>query len=240
MTSKIAELLKCSRMPVALIRTNQKPEQALMFKEGNKGCVIALLNVASQGKISALSEETIGCPGGKSGTGFKPFQLGKIEYFLSTGGKENKEGEYYKESPELARTFINGLPSIESKKFIVLKPYNLLNEYEIPHAVIFLVNADELSALVTLANYDKPTQDNVEIKFGAGCAQTFLYSLANQDNGKDICTIGLTDPSARKCIDKDLLSFSIPYRRFCIMEEKAKSSFLTHDTWKTLLKRKGD
>ena len=39
MTSKIAELLKCNRMPVALIRTNQKPEEALMFKEGNKGCI---------------------------------------------------------------------------------------------------------------------------------------------------------------------------------------------------------
>ena len=210
MTSKIAELLKCNRMPVALIRTNQKPEEALMFKEGNKGCIIALLNAASQGKI----------------------------YFLSIGGKENKEGEYYKESPELARAYINELPSIESKKFIVLKPYNMLNEYEIPDAVIFLVNADELSALVTLANYDKSTQDNVEIKFGAGCAQTFLYTLANQDNEKDICTIGLTDPSARKCIDKDLLSFSIPYRRFCIMEEKAENSFLTHNTWNTLLKRK--
>ena len=152
-----------------------------MFKEGTKGCIIALLDAASKGKTTALSEMTVGCPGGKSGSGFKPFQLGMIEYFLSVGGKGEKEGEYYKESPELARTFVKGLPSIRSEKFLVLKPYSLLKEDEIPDAVIFLVEADELAALVTLANYDQPTQNNVEIKFGAGCAQTFLYPLANQD-----------------------------------------------------------
>lgn len=238
MKSKIAELLQCNRVPVALFRTNKKPEDALMFKEGAKGCTIALLNAASKGKTAALSEETVGCLGGKSGAGFHPFKLGKIENFLSIGVEGKQEGEFYKESPELAKTFINSLPVVKSDEYLVLKPYNLVCEDESPDSVIFLVNAEELSALVTLANYDQPTQDNVEIKFGAGCAQTFLYSLDAQDNGRDICTIGLTDPSARKCIDKDLLAFSIPYRRFCVMEEKAEGSFLTHSTWSVLLKRK--
>lgn len=238
MKSKIAELLKCNRVPVALIRTNQKPENALMFKEGTKGCIMAFLNAASKGKTAVLSEATVGCPGGKSGTGFLPFQSGMAEKFLSTGVEGIQEGEFYKESPELAKTFIDGLPAIKAEKYLVLKPYELVDENEIPDAVIFLVNADELSALVTLANFDQPTQDNVEIKFGAGCAQTILYSLDAQDCGRDICMVGLTDLSARKCIDKDLLAFSIPYRRFCVMEEKAEKSFLTHGTWNLLLKRK--
>lgn len=238
MKSKIAELLKYNRVPVAVFRTNKKPEGALMFKEGSKGCIIALLNVASKGKIAALSEETVGCAGGKSGTGFKPFELGEIEHFLSNGVEGKEEGEHYKESSDIAKVFVNGLPKIKHEKYLVLKPYDLVQENEVPDEVIFLVNADELSALVTLANYDKLTQDNVEIKLGAGCAQTFLYPLDSQDNDRDICTIGLTDPSARMCIDKDLLSFSIPYRRFCVMEEKADGSFLTYRTWNMLLKRK--
>lgn len=238
MESKIARLLKCDRSPVALIRTDSKPKGALMFKENTKGCTVALLNAASKGKTAALSEATVGCFGGKSGAGFRPFKLGNIEHFLSTGVEGGREGEFYKESPELARAFVEGLPGIRHKEYLVLKPLNLVAEDEEVDAVVFLVNADELSALVTLANYDRPTQDNVEIKFGAGCAQTFLYSLSNQDTGRDICTIGLTDPSARKCIERDLLAFSIPFRRFCVMEEKAEGSFLTHDTWGSLLKRK--
>ena len=238
MKSKIAELLQSERKPVAVIRSEVQPEEAMMFKEGSKGCIIALLNAASKGKTAALSEDTVHCPGGKAGAGFKPFKLGAIEYFLSVGKEGLKEGEFYKKSPELATDFIQGLPRIESGKYLVLKAFDCLLENEVPDAVIFLVNADELSALVTLANYDKRTQDNVEIKFGSGCAQTFLYPLHNQDMEMDICTIGLTDPSARKCMEKDLLSFAIPYRRFVVMEQNAEESFLTKKTWKTLLKRK--
>ena len=238
MKSKIAELLKCNRTPVAVFRTDQKPENALMFKKGTKGCIMAFLNATSKGKTAALSEDTVGCPGGKSGSGFQPFKPGMAEKFLSTGVDGIQEGEFFKESPELAKLFIDGLPAIKHKQYLVLKPYDLVGENEIPDVVIFLVNADELSALVTLANFDQPTQDNVEIRFGAGCAQTFLYPLSAYDTDRDICTIGMTDISARKCIDKDLLAFSIPYRRFCVMEEKSEKSFLTHNTWNILLKRK--
>ena len=47
MKSKIAELLQCERKPVAVIRSEVQPEEAMMFKEGSKGCIIALLNAAS-------------------------------------------------------------------------------------------------------------------------------------------------------------------------------------------------
>ena len=71
--------------------------------------------------------------------------------------------------------------------------------------MVFLVNADQLSNLVTLANYDKMTQDNVTVSFGAGCHSTILFPLeqAKSDNPKTL--IGLTDPSAREFLDKDIL-----------------------------------
>lgn len=237
MKSKIAEYLKLKNEAVAVIKTDILPEGALQFKEGKWGCIAAMIQAAAKGKTAAFSEKTVVCPGGKSGTGFKPFELGTIEYFLSVGGRGPKEGEFYKESPELAREYIEGLPVITPREYLVLKPLSEADSADSIASVVFLVNADQLSGLATLANYDKPTQENVRIKFGAGCAQSLLYSMADEENGTDICTIGLTDPSARKCIEKDLLAFSIPYRRFVEMERKADESFLSRETWQQLAKR---
>lgn len=237
MESVIASYLKMSTQPVAVIKTDVLPEGALMFKEGRWGCVISLLAAAAKGKVAAMSEKTVACKGGAVGTGFKAFELGTIEYFLSVGGRGPKPGEFYKESPELARAYVEGLPRVEAKEYLVFKPLRLVEPEENVTSVIFLVNADQLSALVTLANFDRENQDNVQIKFGAGCAQSLLYSMTADSAKSGTCMIGLTDPSARKCIDRDLLSFTIPFGRFEEMEVKAPGSFLAHETWQQIAKR---
>lgn len=237
MKSKIAEYIKMSIEPVAVMKTNECPEGALQFQEGKWGCVVALLNAASKGKTAACSDKTTFCKGGRAGTGIEPLELGFIEYFLSVGGRGPKEGEFYKESPELAAKYVEAMPRVTPKEYLVLKPLSAVEENENIETIVFLVNADQLSGLVTMANYDQPELDSVKIKFGAGCAQSLLYSMADADEGRDVCTIGLTDPSARKCIDKDVLSFSIPYKRYLEMERKADGSFFTKETWQQVSER---
>lgn len=49
--------------------------------------------------------------------------------------------------------------------------------------------------------------------------------------------VGLIDISARKHLEKDLLSFSVPYKMFPEMEGNVEESFLNRDEWLEIKKR---
>lgn len=236
MNSAIKELLKLKNKIVAVVQSDACPEKALQFKAGKWGCAVAMLAAAAKGKTAAFTAETATCTGSRAGLGFEKYPLGWIEYFLSCGSENVPRCEHYKQTPEFAREFITKVSNalIEKlpprKKFLLFKPFEELGETETPDVVIFLVNADQLSGLVTLANYDNAGADCVKILFGAGCAQTVLYPLTDKKH----CYVGLTDPSARRFIDKNLLAFSMSYKKFLQLENYALESFLSYDAWRKI------
>ncbi len=238
MDSKISVLIKLNNHPVAVVQTDARPEKSLQFAANRWGCVIAMLAAAANGKVAAFTKETTPCVGGRAGLGFAQYPLGWIEYFLSCGGNGVDRCEHYKKNPDVAREFICNVSNalIEKieprKKFLLFKPLDLVTD-ETPDVIIFLVNADQLSGLVTLANYDSARHDGAKILFGAGCAQTVLYPMSY----KNFCFVGLTDPSARKFIGKDLLAFSMSYEKFLQLETFAEESFLTADAWQKIYNR---
>ena len=239
MESRIKNFIKLKNQPVAVLQADELNEKVLQFKPGQWGCVAAMLAAAANGKVAAFSKDTATCIGGRAGLGFEKYPLGWIEYFLSCGSPTVERCERYKQTPELAKNFIENISNslIEKlpprKKFLLFKPLESVTTNEVPDVIIFLANADQISGLVTLANYDSAENDAVKILFGAGCAQVVLYPMTD----KNFCYVGLTDPSARKFVDKNLLAFSLSYERFLHLESLTAESFLNCDTWKKISKR---
>ena len=263
MKSKIARAIRMKYSPVALLWSDEKPEGALEFKQGARGCLISLVTSAAKGKTTAVSRESCGCTGGYTGVGFgSKFDEfpGGFEYFLSTGNpdlmktEEGRklaermpdlaEGERYVKTPELVRKFAAALPIRDiPAKYVIFKPIEQLDDNDDPKAVIFFVNPDQLSALVVLANYARESADNVVVEMGAGCHQIGIQAYREAESASPKAVIGQTDPSARKITNKalgsDILSFTVPYSMFLEMESDVEGSFLERPTWREVMKTSG-
>ncbi|WP_031513111.1 DUF169 domain-containing protein [Desulfofalx alkaliphila] len=257
MQSKIAQAIGLKSHPIAVVFTNKKPEGALQFKEGRWGCVVAMFVAASKGRTAVFDRKSFGCIGGGVGLGFGNMYEnfpGGIEYFLSTGNKEFcqseigknivrnmpalEHGEAYYKTPELAKKFIDQLPITDIPyEYVVVKPLSEVAEDETPEVVVFLANCDRLSALFVLANYNRAGGNAVFTPFGAGCHTLCL--IPYNENRKDAprAVLGTFDISARPKLDKDTLSFAIPYKLFVEMESNVEESFLGQDSWARVLQR---
>jgi len=195
-----------------------------------------------------------GFPGGMSGfcgflsNGNESDPKGKaIGEGMRAGGaperfvREYLHGERYKKSPELVEDFVAALPITEVPgKYVVMKPLSQVHpDQEEPVSVTYLVNPDQLSALVILANYDRPGLENVAVPWVAACQIVGIMSYEEAKKEKPRCLIGLTDISARRNLKgqngSDKLTFTIPFRRMLEMEGNVAGSFLEGSTWADVL-----
>jgi hypothetical protein len=269
MKSKIAAAIRLELEPVILLWADEKPEGAMEFSPGKWGCVIFLLAAAAKGKTAAASRETFGCWGGGVGLGFgdqyKNFPGGEECFcrFLSCGNSGTEPGqsigqdmaasgatamaedflwgERYIKSPELVKKFIALLPIMDiPARYVVMKPFRDVNfARDNVRSITFLVNADQLSALVVLANYDSEHNENVIIPFAAGCQSIGICTFRENEREHPRAVVGLVDLSARKNLrrqfGKDMLSLSVTPAMFQRMEKNVEGSFLQCETWKSLM-----
>ena len=234
MESAIAKAIQLKYQPVALLWSNEKPQDAMQFQEGKWGCVMWLAAHAAKGKTAVADIKTFGCFGGGVGLGFgdqyKNFPGGEDGFchFLSIGNADRKggmetaekikpymtkesydhflHGERYIESPELVEKFVKALPLTEiPTTYVVFQPLSDVDPAkEKPQTIIFFVNPDQLSALVVLANYGRGDNENVIIPYAAGCQTIGIYPYREAKSAKPRAVVGLTDLSARVYIRKQL------------------------------------
>ncbi len=250
MDSKLVDALRLGCSPVAVILTDSKPDSALQFKEGRWGCVGSMLLAASKGRTAVFDRNTFGCPGGGTGLGFGDQyaqQDFRVDLLLSTGDAEIAagmqrpsrwaEGERFYKTPELARRARASRPVCDvPTEFVVFKPLDQLTNDEEPALVVFLVNADQLSALVVMTDYARGSGESTIAPFGAACHSIVQgYAEARRENPRGV--IGFLDIAQRRHVDRETLSFTVPLTLFREMEANVEGSFLEMRDWRELQER---
>ncbi len=245
--------------PLGVSYTNDEPQEGLSPKAGklptaaqeargevdweetfqNFACVLSLIwRARKQGKPAYFDREHFGCLGGAFYLGFHKPQLDFITYYVSTGIPNVVEGERYLDSPGAVRAFFDFLdPRPAPARFCVFQPLSHFAPGETPEVVTFFARPEAISGLHVLAGFVTRDFEVVAAPFGADCSYLVTWPLHYLAQGRLKAVLGGWDPSARKFLKPDELSFSVPWELFARMARRWPESFLTTDTWATVKKK---
>jgi len=230
---------KDSELPITFYYSDDDGGVKMATPAKGWSCLICELAKIRNGESLCYTEEAFKCGGAQRYVGYNVTMRENFEYFLSCGIPGEMEGERYKQSPELVLETQKILKKLPAKgKNVIFKRLDKLEESDNPDVVIFFAKADVLSGLFTLANFDTVQPDGgVFVPFGPGCGSIIHYPYLEKDKEISRAVLGMFDPSARPCVPKDTLSFSVPFNRFVQMIGFMKESFLITDTWDKVQKR---
>ncbi len=200
---------------------------------GNFSCVIGNIWLARKRRTAAyFDREHFGCLGGAFYLGFLKPQLEFVAHYVSTGIPGQSEGEHYLESPEVTRAFFRAVdPRTAPARFCVFKPVSSFSEGERPEVVTFFARPEVIAGLNQLATFVTNDFEAVFSPFGAGCTNIVTWPLKYFSEGRLKAVLGGWDPSDRKFLKTDEITFAVPYELFTRMVMRWQESFLTTKTW---------
>lgn len=171
------------------------------------GCFFQILDSVHNGEKVSLCAENIGCGGGKLYTGFSDMSP-HIPGFVSLKEK-------YKKTPEMVEEYIRNIDIQRAKnRYLNFSRVDSLENFENIEGLVFFATPDELSGLAAWAFFDNNEEDAVSVPFGSGCASVVSMAVRENRKGGRRTFLGLFDPSVRRFVDADKLSFLIPMSRF--------------------------
>ena len=220
--------------PLGVWMSYTKPNDAYEPAASSEGgCVVSILRMAPLGRTIALDTNSHMCPIGHYFMGFADAPPTGADAYFAGGG------EHLKADAELAAAHLH-----DALAFPREEPYCLIARLDVipddvqPEVVITFADADSLSALVTLANYDRVGSDNVIAPFASGCCSLINEPLKEAASPEPRAVVGMFDVMVRHLIDGDILSFAVPYPRMLEMLENIDKSFMRQAYWRALMSRK--
>lgn len=203
-------------------------------------CLLCQLGRARNGTPLAFDDRSVTCRGGKMYTGYATERFPGFRHFLSHGQEGVVEGERYKRTPEIVDRWSELIPPFDSSgKHLVFTRWDQLAESDNPAAVIFFARPEVMSGLFTLANFDRSDPYGVVSPMGSGCSSIVYYPWLEQQKDDPKVVMGMFDPSARKCVQLDVMTIAFPMKRFENVVGFMEESFLITPTWDTVKKKIG-
>ncbi len=253
------EALGYREQPMALVYSDQPPSEGFHPKSnnlptkdkedqgavnwgevfGNFSCVMGnIWRARKKHSIAWMSAEHFGCPGGAFYLGYLKPQTDMICAYVSSGIPGAMEGERYISDPVACRAFFEAVdPLPAAGPYTVFKPLDLLAEDDEPEVVTFFARPEVISGLNVLTMFVTNDIHAVGSPFGAGCSHITTFPRQYAAKGELKAVVGGWDPSCRKYLKTDELTFTAPWPLFKLMLERWKDSFLTTPTW-GLVKKK--
>ncbi len=206
---------------------------------GQFSCIIGnIWKARKKNKPAYFSAEKFGCPGGAFWSGFLKPQTQTIIKYVSSGVPGHMEGEHYCDSPEnLQKMFEYVDPVPAKKKYCIFKSLSTFEETEEPELVTFFVRPEVLSGLHQLAAFVTNDPEVVVSPWGAACGNLVAWPLHYHAKGDYKAVLGGWDPSARKFMKTDELTFTVPYKMYKEMIDRYKESFLSGKVWGNVKKK---
>jgi uncharacterized protein (DUF169 family) len=202
-------------------------------------CVIGVLWRARHKQSAAVFDrEHFGCLGGAFYLGFLKHQLEGTVHYVSSGIPGVMEGEHYLESPGAVRDFFAHIdPRPAPARFCIFQPISHFSPGERPELVIFFSRPESIAGLNQLATFVTNDFEAVASPFGAGCSNIVTWPLKYLAEGKLKAVLGGWDPSERKFLKPDEITFTVPTEMFRRMVERWQESFLTSKAWEVVSKK---
>ncbi|AMK12461.1 DUF169 domain-containing protein [Pseudodesulfovibrio indicus] len=204
-------------------------------------CVMGNVWLArKKGGAAYISSEEYGCVGGAYYCSMMKPHLRFIEHYVSTGYEGTPlHGERYMPDPDAMRAFMEEVNPREAPgKYCIFKPLSLFTDETKPEFVIFFARPEVLSGLFTQAVFATGDMDCVVSPFGAGCTNMVSWPLYYKGKGLEKAVIGGFDPSARKFMKTDELTFTVSLDLYEKMLAALPESMFTHETdWKGVRKK---
>ncbi len=224
-------------LPTTLDEQQNKVDWPGVWK--NFRCVLGQIWLArKKGTPAYFSAEKFGCLGGAFYLGYNQPQLDFIAHYVSTGIPGAVEGERYLPSPESTRRFFDLVtPEPAPAKYAVFKPVTDFGADETPVLVSWFARPEVISGLHQLAAFVTDDMEAVASPFGAGCTNLVAWPLKYLHDGAFKAVLGGWDPSCRKFLKTDEITFTVPLRMFEMMLDRWEESFLTTPTWGQIKKK---